>query len=136
MAARALKLVAVYEEPAPEILSVVADSAEVMVGDTVKLTVTTNADTDYILVNAAAVETYTEDEAGNRVWTYEAKAEEPGEVSFTVTAMSADGHESEESTCTVDVQQPAKPANDIAAMVKNAMNAFRKIFDAIFGWRR
>lgn len=136
MAARALKMVAVYEEPAPEILSVVADSAEVMVGDTVKLTVTTNADTDYILVNAAAVETYTEDEAGNRVWTYEAKAEEPGEVSFTVTAMSADGHESEESTCTVDVQQPAKPANDIAAMVKNAMNAFRKIFDAIFGWRR
>ena len=135
MAARALKMVAVYEEPAPEILSVVADSAEVMVGDTVKLTVTTNADTDYILVNAAAVETYTEDEAGNRVWTYEAKAEEPGEVSFTVTAMSADGHESEESTCTVDVQQPAKPANDIAAMVKNAMNAFRKIFDAIFGWR-
>lgn len=136
MAARALKMVAVYEEPAPEILSVVADSAEVMVGDTVKLTVTTNADTDYILVNAAAVETYTEDEAGNRVWTYEAKAEEPGEVSFTVTAMSADGHESEESTCTVDVQQPAKPANDIAAMVKKAMNAFRKIFDAIFGWRR
>lgn len=136
MAARALKMVAVYEEPAPEIISVVADSAEVMVGDTVKLTVTTNADTDYILVNAAAVETYTEDEAGNRVWTYEAKAEEPGEVSFTVTAMSADGHESEESTCTVDVQQPAKPANDIAAMVKNAMNAFRKIFDAIFGWRR
>lgn len=136
MAARALKMVAVYEEPAPEILSVVADSAEVMVGDTVKLTVTTNADTDYILVNAAAVETYTEDEAGNRVWTYEAKAEEPGEVSFTVTAMSADGHESKESTCTVDVQQPAKPANDIAAMVKNAMNAFRKIFDAIFGWRR
>lgn len=136
MAARALKMVAVYEEPAPEILSVVADSAEVMVGDTVKLTVTTNADTDYILVNTAAVETYTEDEAGNRVWTYEAKAEEPGEVSFTVTAMSADGHESEESTCTVDVQQPAKPANDIAAMVKNAMNAFRKIFDAIFGWRR
>ena len=135
MAARALKMVAVYEEPAPEILSVVADSAEVMVGDTVKLTVTTNADTDYILVNAAAVETYTEDEAGNRVWTYEAKAEEPGEVSFTVTAMSADGHESEESTCTVDVQQPAKPANDIAAMVKKAMNAFRKIFDAIFGWR-
>ena len=136
MAARALKMVAVYEEPAPEILSVVADSAEVMVGDTVKLTVTTNADTDYILVNTAAVETYTEDEAGNRVWTYEAKAEEPGEVSFTVTAMSADGHESEESTCTVDVQQPAKPANDIAAMVKKAMNAFRKIFDAIFGWRR
>ena len=136
MAARALKMVAVYEEPAPEILSVVADSAEVMVGDTVKLTVTTNADTDYILVNAAAVETYTEDEAGNRVWTYEAKAEEPGEVSFTVTAMSADGHESEESTCTVDVQQPAKPANDIAAMVKKAMNAFHKIFDAIFGWRR
>ena len=136
MAARALKMVAVYEEPAPEIISVVADSAEVMVGDTVKLTVTTNADTDYILVNAAAVETYTEDEAGNRVWTYEAKAEEPGEVSFTVTAMSADGHESEESTCTVDVQQPAKPANDIAAMVKKAMNAFRKIFDAIFGWRR
>lgn len=136
MAARALKMVAVYEEPAPEILSVVADSAEVMVGDTVKLTVTTNADTDYILVNAAAVETYTEDEAGNRVWTYEAKAEEPGEVSFTVTAMSADGHESEESTCTVDVQQPAKPTNDIAAMVKKAMNAFRKIFDAIFGWRR
>ena len=135
MAARALKMVAVYEEPAPEILSVVADSAEVMVGDTVKLTVTTNADTDYILVNAAAVETYTEDEAGNRVWTYEAKAEEAGEVSFTVTAMSADGHESEESTCTVDVQQPAKPANDIAAMVKKAMNAFRKIFDAIFGWR-
>lgn len=136
MAARALKMVAVYEEPAPEILSVVADSAEVMVGDTVKLTVTTNADTDYILVNAAAVETYTEDEAGNRVWTYEAKAEEPGEVSFTVTAMSADGHESEESTCTVDVQQPAKPAKGIAAMVKKAMNAFRKIFDAIFGWRR
>ena len=136
MAARALKLVAVYEEPAPEILSVVADSAEVMVGDTVKLTVTTNADTDYILVNAAAVETYTEDEAGNRVWTYEAKAEEAGEVSFTVTAMSADGHESEESTCTVDVQQPAKPAKGIAAMVKKAMNAFRKIFDAIFGWRR
>ena len=136
MASRALKMVAVYEEPAPEILSVVADSAEVMVGDTVKLTVTTNADTDYILVNAAAVETYTEDEAGNRVWTYEAKAEEAGEVSFTVTAMSADGHESEESTCTVDVQQPAKPANDIAAMVKKAMNAFHKIFDAIFGWRR
>lgn len=135
MASRALKMVAVYEESAPEILSVVADSAEVMVGDTVKLTVTTNADTDYILVNAAAVETYTEDEAGNRVWTYEAKAEEAGEVSFTVTAMSADGHESEESTCTVDVQQPAKPANDIAAMVKKAMNAFRKIFDAIFGWR-
>ena len=136
MAARALKMVAVYEEPAPEIISVVADSAEVMVGDTVKLTVTTNADTDYILVNAAAVETYTEDEAGNRVWTYEAKAEEAGEVSFTVTAMSADGHESEESTCTVDVQQPAKPAKGIAAMVKKAMNAFRKIFDAIFGWRR
>ena len=54
----------------------------------------------------------------------------------TVTVDFEDGSESEESTCTVDVQQPAKPANDIAAMVKKAMNAFRKIFDAIFGWRR
>lgn len=137
MAARALKLVAVNNEPAPEIISVVADQSDVKVGDTVKITVTTNADADYILVNDTKVDTFTEDENGNRVWVYETKAEKAGETNFSVSALSTDGHESEESTCTVNIQkQESKPARGISAMIKKVMNAFDKIFGAIFGWRR
>ena len=137
MAARALKLVAVNNEPAPEVISVVADQSDVKVGDTVKITVTTNADADYILVNDTKVDTFTEDENGNRVWVYETKAEKAGETNFSVSALSTDGHESEESTCTVNIQkQESKPARGISAMIKKVMNAFDKIFGAIFGWRR
>ena len=137
MAARALKLVAVNNEPAPEVISVVADQSDVKVGDTVKITVTTNADADYILVNDTKVDTFTEDENGNRVWVYETKAEKAGETNFSVSALSTDGHESEESTCTVNIQkQESKPARGISAMIKKVMNAFDKFFGAIFGWRR
>lgn len=137
MAARALKLVAVNNEPAPEVISVVADQSDVKVGDTVKITVTTNADADYILVNDTKVATFTEDENGNRVWVYETKAEKAGETNFSVSALSTDGHESEESTCTVNIQkQESKPARGISAMIKKVMNAFDKFFGAIFGWRR
>ena len=137
MAARAMQIVAVNDEPAPEVISVVADQSDVKVGDTVKITITTNADADYILVNDTKVATFTEDENGNRVWVYETKAEKAGETNFSVSALSADGHESEESTCTVNIQkQESKPARGISAMIKKVMNAFDKFFGAIFGWRR
>ena len=112
----------------PEKLTVKLPKGKIYEGDRIKIDIVTSGDVDYITVNGKTVDNFKYNRrTGEKTFTVQMSAKEAGEIEIEVTAVDAEGVESECLSYTVQVE--AHPA-------KKVIKAITDILGKFFGGKR
>mgnify|MGYP003290001361 CR=1 FL=1 len=119
------------------------------------ITITTQPEIASVIVNGESVTDCEMDIDGNKCWTYEFDATEPGDIEFTVVVVDSEGNASEEiavaTTITGEKLEDNEPDNGVTEdgsdngstnlspdsfaqnILKGILSIFTKLFELLFG---